>query len=80
MDTFVGVDIHKRFSQVHVQSQDGNPIAQARLEHDDPDSIRQFFGALQGDVHVAVEATMGWMWLADELQALGCSVHLTHQK
>jgi len=80
MDTFVGVDIHKRFSQVHVQSQDGNALAQVRLEHDDPDSIRDFFGELPGTVHVAVEATMGWMWLADELQALGCTVHLTHQK
>ena len=80
MNTFVGVDIHKRFSQVHVQSQAGNPFAQVRLEHDDPEGIREFFGSLQGDVHVAVEATMGWMWLADELQALGCSVHLTHQK
>ena len=80
METFVGVDIHKRFSQVHVQSQGGNPLAQARLDHDDPEGIRAFFASLEGDVHVAVEATMGWMWLADELQALGCEVHLTHQK
>jgi transposase len=59
MDTFAGVDIHKRFSQVHVQSQDGNRLAEGRLEHDDPEGIREFFDSLEGDVHVAVEATMG---------------------
>ncbi len=36
MDTFVGVEIYRRFSQVHVQSQEGNPLAEGRLEHDDP--------------------------------------------
>jgi len=63
MDTFVGVDIHKRFSQVHVRSQVGTQLAEGRLEHDDPESIREFFGSLPWEVHVAVEATMGWMWL-----------------
>jgi transposase len=80
MTTYVGVDIHKRFSQVHVQCQDGSTVAETRLEHDDPEAIRDFFGGLTEDVHVAVEATMGWMWLADELEQLGCTVHLTHQK
>jgi transposase len=80
MIAYVGVDIHKRFSQVHVQSQEGSTIARRRLEHDDLDSLRAFFSDLPGEVHVAVEATMGWMWLADELEALGCCVHLTNQK
>ena len=80
MNTFVGVDIHKRFSQVHARSQEGTRIAQGRLEHDDLEGIREFFGSLPGEVHVALEATMGWMWLADELEPLGCKLHLTHQK
>jgi len=80
MDTFVGIDLHKAFSQVHVQSQEGNRIDEVCLYHDDVESIRQFFSGLGGDVHVAVEATMGWMWLNDELQQLGADVHLAHQK
>jgi len=31
MDTYVGIDIHKAFSQVHVQSQEGNPLKDVRL-------------------------------------------------
>jgi len=80
MDTYVGIDIHKSFSQIHVKSQDGICMHQGRLYHDDLEQLREFFSELPGQVHVAVEATVGWMWLTDELQALGVDVHLTHQK
>jgi transposase len=68
MDTFAGIDIHKSFSQVCVQNQEGETLEEKKLHHDDVESIREFFGALPGEVHVALEATMGWMWLADELE------------
>lgn len=80
MDTYVGINIHKSFSQIHVQSQEGTCMHQGRLYHDEIEQLRDFFSDLPGQVHAAVEATVGWMWLADELQALGADVHLTHQK
>ena len=79
-DKYVGIDIHKSFSQIHVQSPEGTCLHQGRLYHDDIEQLRDFFSELLGQVHVAVEATVGWMWLADELQALGADVHLTHPK
>ena len=78
IDTHVGVDIHKSLSQIHVQSQEGICIHQGRLCHDELEELRDFFSELPGRLHAAVEATVGWMWLADELQALGADVHLTH--
>jgi len=80
MDTYVGIDIHKSFSQIHVKSQEGTCMHQGRVYHDDLEQLRELFAELPGQVHVAVEATVGWMWLTDELQALGADVHLTHQK
>ncbi len=80
MDTYVGIDIHRSCSQIHVQSQEGTCMHQGGLYHEELEQLRDFFSELPGQVHAAVEATVGWMWLADELQALGADVHLAHQK
>ena len=80
METYVGIDIRKSFSQIHVQSQEGSCVHQGRLYHDELEQLRDFFSELPGQLHAAVEATVGWMSLADELQALGADVHLTHPK
>lgn len=74
---YLGLDIHKRFSQVAVMDQQGVVVEQKRVEHVDREGLREYFRQYAGS-EVALEATVGWAWLADELEALGLKVHLAH--
>jgi len=78
----LGWDIHRKFSQVSVmeKSADGEirVLERRRLEHDDPQGMRQWLLQLDPEIPVALEATFGWPWVADLLQALGREVHLGH--
>lgn len=80
MDQFIGVDIHRKFLQVCVMDGRGLVGEQIRLEMDDAGSIVEFFGRFPPQSPVVVEATCGWMWLADLLESLGLEVHLAHMK
>jgi transposase len=52
-----------------------------RLELEQVEELRRFFGGFDPQATEAVmEATIGWMWLADELEALGIEVHLAHMQ
>ena len=72
---YIGIDIHRKFSVVNVMDESGTEVERKRLEHDNPIGVREFFENYSG-ASAAVEATVGWMWLADELEALGIDVHL----
>ena len=74
---YMGMDIHRKFSFVSVMDQEGNEIRKRRLEHDDMESFRSFFKAYK-NANAAMEATCGWMWIADELEELGLNVTLAH--
>ena len=74
---YIGIDIHRKFSIVNVMDELGTEIERKRLEHDNPIGVREFFENYSG-ASAVVEATVGWMWLADELEALGIDVHLAH--
>jgi transposase len=80
MDQFIGVDIHRKFLQVCVMDSEGLVSDEIRLEMDDPSSIVDFFGRFPAQTPVVVEATCGWMWLADLLESLGLDVRLAHMK
>jgi len=81
MGQFIGLDIHRKFIQVCVMDQMGLVSQQLRLELQEPELLRQFFAGFDAQsTEVVMEATIGWMWLADELQALGISVHLAHMQ
>ena len=75
---YVGIDIHKRFSQVAVMDGYGEVSQQRRLWHNDVEEIRAFFKGLGKDVSAAIEPTCGWTWMVDELEALGIEMHLAH--
>jgi transposase len=74
---YIGIDIHRKFSLVHVMEKDGCKVECKRLEHDDVLGVREFFERYP-DSSAALEATVGWMWLAEELESLGIDVHLAH--
>ena len=78
----LGWDNHRKFSKVSLMEQtpDGEirAVERARLEHDDPQAMRAWLAHLDPQIPVALEATFGWPWVADLLEALGHPVHLAH--
>lgn len=81
MRQFIGLDIHRKFIQVCVMDQLGLVSGQLRLELQEPEQVREFFGAFDPQATCAVmEASIGWMWLADLLEGLGIEVHLAHMQ
>jgi len=73
---WVGVDLHRRRSQIAIIDQDGE-LALSRRIVNDPATFTELLGDPDG-THVALEATYGWEWLADLLQEAGYQVHLAH--
>jgi transposase len=73
---WVGIDLHRRRSQVAIIDEQGQLTLQKRIVTD-----RETFSELLGDpdgAHVALEATYGWEWLAELLEEAGFDVHLAH--
>jgi transposase len=78
MGHYVGIDVHRKYSQVCVLDQEGRQLSQQRLHHEDEQLVVEFFAQLPAGTPVALEAGAGWMWLADLLEGLGHQVHLAH--
>ena len=74
----LGVDQHKRFSQVAALDTETGLLRQRRLEHDDPEAIRSFVAALGPGVRASLETTGNWYWLADLLEDQGAQVQLAN--
>ena len=74
----VGVDLHKRISQIAVLTEQGE-LQQHRFPND-PARLEQFFGQLPPQTPVAIEATGTWWWLVDLLERLGHQPILSHPK
>jgi len=74
----VGVDLHKRVSQIAVLTEEGE-LQQHRLTND-PRQLEQFFGKLPTRTPIAIEATGTWWWLVDLLERLGHQPILSHPK
>lgn len=73
-----GLDLHKRFSQVCVMSQEGKEILNRSFKHTF-EGLVEMSQALEGCETVAMEACWGWEAMSDFLdKALGKEVHLAH--
>ena len=73
---WVGIDLHRRRSQIAVIDEDGELTLSRRIVND-----RAAFLELLGDAegtHVALEATYCWEWLAELLEEAGYDLHLAH--
>ena len=73
---WVGIDLHRRRSQIAIIDDQGE-LALLRRIVNDPGTFKELLGDSDG-THVALEATYGWEWLADLLQEAGYEVHLAH--
>jgi len=74
---YLGIDQHKRFSQVAVMDESGRVVQQRRLEHGDREWMREFFRAYRGS-RAVLEATRNWDWLWEMLEEERLEPVLSH--
>jgi transposase len=73
----VGIDLHKRRSQIAALDEHGRKILSRRIDND-PAIFLELLAEIDGESKVALEATYGWEWLADVLEEAGYELHLAH--
>jgi len=73
----VGMDLHRRRSVLVRMTEDGRRLATARISNS-PGELRKAIAAAGEHPRVVLEATYGWYWAADVLEAAGAEVHLAH--
>jgi Transposase len=73
----VGMDLHRRRSVLVRMTEDGRKLETVRIDNSPP-ALRAVLARAGKNPRVVVEATYGWYWAADVLQAAGAEVHLAH--
>ncbi len=74
----IGVDLHRKKSQVAALDQDGNLVFNRKVSTG-PAEMQQLIDELRPQpIQVAFEATFGWGWFADLLAELGVPAHMAH--
>ena len=74
---FVGIDLHRRRSVIVRMSSAGEVLENVRITND-VDQLTEVIKRAGEGPEVVLEATYGWYWAVDALQAAGASVHLAH--
>src|SRR5438552_2074710 len=77
MSVYVGIDVHRKRSQVAVIDQDGEVLANRNV----PNGVRPILsviGDLPSGTSAAFEAAYGWGWLVELLEDYGFEPHLVH--
>src|SRR5213596_2673564 len=77
MSVYVGIDVHRKRSQVAVVSQDGEVLANRNVPNG-VEPVLRVIGGLPAGTPVAFEAAFGWGWLAEMLADYGFEAHLVH--
>jgi transposase len=77
MSMYVGMDVHRKRSQVAIVDAAGVPQRNRNLAND-PAKLVPVLGALPPGTPVAFEAAYGWGWLVDLLEELELEPHLVH--
>jgi len=74
---YVGIDLHRKRSQIAALDEQGTELLSRRVAND-PEALKAILAELGGELQVALEATYGWEWLADLLEQEGHELHLSH--
>jgi len=73
----MGLDQHRAQITADWLNTETGEVSRARVTPAHRDRVRQFVGRFAGqDLEVALEATTGWRFVVEELQAIGADVHL----
>jgi transposase len=71
------MDLHRRRSVLVRMTEDGRRLGTARIDNS-PRELRAQIARAGKSPKVVLEATYGWYWAADVLEAAGAEVHLAH--
>src|SRR6266436_8584243 len=77
MSVYVGIDVHRKRSQVAVVTEDGQVQLNKNVVNGSEPFLR-LIGDLPAGTPVAFEAAFGWGWLAGLLEDYGFDAHLVH--
>src|SRR2546423_5913632 len=77
MSVYVGIDVHRKRSQVAVVAEDGT-VRLNKNTVNGTDPLLRLIGTLPRGPRVAFEAAFGGGWLADLLEDYGFEAHLVH--
>jgi transposase len=77
MSVYVGMDVHRKRSQVAIVDAAGVQQRNHNLAND-PAKLVPVLGGLPAGTPVAFEAAYGWGWLVELLEELGLEPHLVH--
>jgi hypothetical protein len=74
---YVGIDLHRRRSVVVRMSATGEKLSCVRIANE-PMAIAAAVAEAGPEPEVVIEATYGWYWVVDLLQANGARAHLAN--
>jgi transposase len=74
---YVGVDLHRRRTVIVRTSAEGEVLEAVRIANN-PDTLAEVISRAGEAPEVVLEATYGWYWAVDTLQAIDAKVHLAH--
>jgi Transposase len=77
MSVYVGIDVHRKRSQVAVVAEDGK-VQLNKNTVNGTEPVLRLIGDLPSGTPAAFEAASGWSWLADLLEDYGFESHLVH--
>src|SRR4249919_890029 len=77
MSVYVGIDVHRKRSQVAVVAEDGKVQLNKNVVNGSEPMLR-LIGGLPAGTPVAFEAAYGWGWLVELLEDYGFEPHLVH--
>jgi len=77
MSVYVGIDVHRKRSQVAVVAEDGK-VQLNRNVVNGVEPVLKLIGDLPAGTPVAFEAAFGWGWLVELLESYGFDPHLVH--
>jgi len=77
MSVYVGIDVHRKRSQVAVVTEDGKVQLNKNVVNGSEPMLR-LIGDLPSGTPVAFEAAFGWGWLVQLLEDYGFDPHLVH--
>ncbi len=77
MSVYVGIDVHRKRSQVAVVTEDGK-VQLNRNVVNGTEPILKLIGGLPAGTPVAFEAAFGWGWLVELLEDSSFDPHMVH--
>ena len=77
MSVYVGIDVHRKRSQVALVGEDGAVELNKNVVNGSEPMLR-LIGDLPAGTPVAFEAAFGWGWLVELLEDYGFDAHLVH--